>query len=144
MTTAQPTLDSLVYDWGSAYDIGYQDDQWIAARRDGRAVLLAETLTKLDELIQADYRHEPVPRAFDPPHTSDDSAGQDRLPDQDESFLLAALRASFPAWAIEYNPDFRAWVAHNQAGIICENSAVLLCAALLLVQRRSGRTNGPP
>lgn len=48
------TLAALLWDWGDAYTIGYQEDQWAAARRDGRTVLIAETLTGRDTAIQAE------------------------------------------------------------------------------------------
>jgi hypothetical protein len=65
------TLASLIWDWGSAYTIGYDRDWWTAARRDGRAVLYAHTLADLESAIEANYRHRPVARDFDPPGATD-------------------------------------------------------------------------
>jgi hypothetical protein len=130
------TLASLAFGWGDAYDLGYRDDQWIAARRDGRGVLAASTLSGLDAAIEADYRNRPVPRDFDPPRpVSHDTGPGDQL-GEDESFLLSALRAAFPAWAIDYSTGLRAWTASSSAGTLCVNSPVLLCAVLVLIERR--------
>jgi hypothetical protein len=50
------TPSPLAWEWGDAYAFGYRDDQWIAARRDGRGVLVADTLAGLEAAIEADYR----------------------------------------------------------------------------------------
>jgi hypothetical protein len=70
------TLATLIWDWGGAYAISYGEDQWIAARRDGRAVLITETLTGLETDIQDDYRYQPVPRNSDPPITPGQNRGE--------------------------------------------------------------------
>lgn len=136
-----PTLAHLVWGWGSAYAIGYGQDQWRAARRDGRAVLAAHTLAGLAAAIEADYRHRPVPREFDPPGIA---PGDDDAPGDDEPFLLAALQAAFPAWAITYDPGTRTWTARTRRKTICQNSAVLLCAAMVLIERRYRQYTGGP
>jgi hypothetical protein len=145
------TLASLIWGWGDPYAIGYGQDQWRAARRDGRAVLAAHTLAGLEAAIEADYRHRPVPRECDPPATgigtdtdTDTDAGQDEPPGEDEGFLLAAMRTAFPAWTIEYSTHTHAWIAHTRKKTICENSAVLLCAALLLIERQARRASSDP
>ncbi len=136
-----PTLGRLPWHWGGAYEIGYEQDQWLARRRDGHGLLAASTLAGLETVIDADYRHRPVPRDFDPPVSEADAGDQDggseeRPPGQDESFLLAAMQAAFRTWVITYDPGTRAWFARTRKTTICENSAVLLCAALLLIERR--------
>jgi hypothetical protein len=134
------TLASLAWEWGDAYDLGYQGDQWSAARRDGRGVLAADTLAELEAAIEDDYRNRPVPRAFDPPTP----AGHDSDPDEgragDESFLLAAMRYAFPAWTLDYSTELRLWTAHDGTGTLCVDSAVLLCAALVLIEGQRHRT----
>jgi hypothetical protein len=143
------TLTSLTWGWGDAYAIGYHHDQWTAARRDGHAAITAYTLAGLDTAISIDYRTRPVPRAFDPPGT-DSVTGQDRDSDQapaddtEAVFLLAAMQAAFPAWTIEYSTHARAWIAHTRKKTICENSPVLLCAALLLIERRARQASSGP
>lgn len=97
------TLASLMWDWGSAYAIGYGGDQWLAGRRDGGGVLAADALAGLEAAIEADHRHRPVPRQYGPPDTST-GLEEDEAPGDDESFLLAALQAAFPAWVISYDP----------------------------------------
>jgi hypothetical protein len=73
-TPATPpvTLSALLWDWSDAYVIGYQHDQWTAARRDGRATLKRPTLAMLDTAIQpttapAQY---PAPSTRPPPATT--------------------------------------------------------------------------
>ena len=83
------TLAQLIWGWGSAYEIGYGGDQWIAARRDGHGVLAANTLPALEIVIEADYRHRPVPREFDPPGSDSGAADDDedaRLPGRTKGF----------------------------------------------------------
>ena len=133
------TLAQLIWGWGSAYEIGYGGDQWIAARRDGHGVLAANTLPALETVIEADYRHRPVPREFDPPGSDSGAADDDedaRLPGEDEGFLLAAMQAAFPAWAISYSSEMQAWIARTRKTTICQGSPVLLCAALVGAERR--------
>ena len=73
-----------------------------------------------------------------------DVADDGDVPDEDTRFILAALSYAFPAWTITYSPHLRAWIACSRGKTICQNSAVLLCAALTLIERRqpSGR-HGP-
>lgn len=64
---------------------------------------------------------------------------QDRDPDGldvDESFLLAALAQAFPAWAISYSFTTGTWTARTRKQTIRHHSAVLLCAAMVLTERR--------
>jgi hypothetical protein len=54
------------------------------------------------------------------------------------------MRQAFPAWTIGYSTHARAWIAHTRKKTICEPSAVLLCAALLLTERQHRhRANDP-
>jgi len=66
------------------------------------------------------------------------------VPDEESRFILAALRYAFPAWTITYSLQLRSWIARSRGKTICQNSPVLLCAALTLIERRqpSGR-HGP-
>lgn len=134
------TLASLAWRWGDAYHLGYRNDQWTAGRRDGRGVLAADTLSGLEAAIKADYRDRPVPRDFDPPSSGGDDSDPDEGLAEDESFLLAAIRAAFPAWTIDYRTELRLWTAHDGTGTLCMDSAMLLCAALVLIERRRHRT----
>jgi hypothetical protein len=136
------TLAAVIWGWGDAYVIGYQHDQWTAARRDGLATLRRPTLAALETAIQADYRTGPVPRAFDPPRTPGDDTADDR-PSDDESFLLTAMQEAFPAWAISYDTATRSWTAQTRKTTIRQPTAVLLCAALAGAGRRARRTSGP-
>jgi hypothetical protein len=138
------TLASVIWDWGGAYTIGYDRDWWTAARRDGRAVLYAHTLTLLESAIEANYRARPVPRAFDPPDPGTAAADDDPAGD-DEGFLLAALAEAFPAWAISYSYTTGTWTARTRKQTIRHASAVLLCAAMVMAERRHRRpATGPP
>ncbi|HEY2264530.1 MAG TPA: hypothetical protein VGI96_18050 [Streptosporangiaceae bacterium] len=136
------TLSALLWDWSDAYTIGYQHDQWIAARRDGRGTLRRPTLAMLDTATQTDYRTSPVPRAFDPPATSAGGRNDER-PSDDESFLLTAMQEAFPAWAISYDTVTRSWTAQTPAISIRQPTAALLCAALAGAGRRAHRTSDP-
>ena len=149
----QPSaLEALGFEWGDAYLLSYSRDRWVALRRDTRRFLVADTLTGLEHAIQADYRHHPVSRDCDPPGTADylnlpddgDVAGDGDVTDEESRFILAALRYAFPAWTITNSPQLRAWIARSRGKTICQNSPVLLCAALTLIERRqpSGR-HGP-
>lgn len=130
------TLDSLVWDWGSAYVIGYRNDQWTATRRDGRAVLARATLAALATVIDADYRTGPVSRDCDPPASSGGVDEPGGGPGEDESFLLAALAEAFPAWAVSYSYTTGTWTARTRKKTLTHGSAVLLCAAMVLAERR--------
>ena len=137
MTGAPVTLESLAFNWGDAYLFGYARDKWLALRRDHLRFLTADTLAGLERALEADHRDHPVPRDFDPPGATDYlSLADDDLPDEDAQFLLAALRHAFPLWVITYSGQMHAWLARTRKKIICENSPVLLCAALLLIQCR--------
>ena len=150
MTGPQPTpppvtLASIQWDWGSAYTIGYGGDQWLAARRDSAGAITADTLTGLETAIQADYRHRPVSRDFDPPPGGTGAEDEDEdghAPGTDESFLLTALREAFPAWVIRYNIGSRTWTARTRKKTISQPTSVLLCAALVLADRRARRQAG--
>ncbi|MGD0041339.1 MAG: hypothetical protein ABSE84_13115, partial [Isosphaeraceae bacterium] len=89
----------------------------------------------LERAIESDYRDHPLPRDFGPPGAAD-SLGlpDDDPPDEDARFLLAALRHAFPAWIITYSAQMHAWIARTRKKTLCENSPVLLCAALLMLQ----------
>ena len=153
--TGEPgvTLESLDWDWGDAYIICYARDQWAALRRDTRRFLTAATLDELATKIEADYAAHPVPRESGPPGTADypgtpdqddddlDEDGvrgrdRDRDRDGERLGLLMGLRQVFPQWAISYSPFSRAWTARNDDATICQNSAALLCAALMLAERK--------
>jgi hypothetical protein len=143
------TLESLTWGWGDAYAIGYRQDQWTATRRDGHATITTQTMAGLETAITVDYHARPVPRAFDPPDP-DSVTGQDSdshhapADDTEAVFLQAAMQAAFPAWTIEYSTHARAWIAHTRKKTICENSPVLLCAALLLIERRARQASSSP
>ena len=145
MTGAPVTLESLAFHWGDAYLFGYARDKWLALRRDHLRFLTADTLAGLERALEADHRDHPVPRDFDPPGATDYlSLADDELPDEDAQFLLAALRHAFPLWVITYSGQMHAWLARTRKKIICENSPVLLCAALLMLQcRQPPRWPGP-
>jgi hypothetical protein len=140
--TPPVTLSALLWDWSDAYTIGYQHDQWTAARRDGRATLRRPTLATLETAIQADYRTRPVPRTFDPPATPGDDRTDDRTTG-DESFLLTALQQAFPAWTISYDTAARSWTAQTPTTTIRQPTAALLCAALAGASRRTHRPSDP-
>ena len=154
------TLESLDFDWGDAYIICYARDQWAALRRDTHRFLTAATLDELATKIETDYAAHPVPREFGPPGTADylsapdedDDLDEDGVPgrdrDRERLGLLAGLRQAFPHWAISYSPFSRAWTARKDGATICQNSAALLCVALMLIegkqrQARRGR-DWPP
>jgi hypothetical protein len=65
-------LEDLRWNWGSAYDIGHDDERGChAKRRDGLGAVL--TGADSDELYQAitdDYSLKPVPRRYAPPDDS--------------------------------------------------------------------------
>jgi hypothetical protein len=142
-STPPGTLATLMREWGEAYLIGYQHDQWSATRRDGHAVLMRTTLTALETAIETDHRTDPVPRTFDPPGSTADENEPGAAPSEDESFLLTALREAFPDWEISYDPHARTWTARTRKTMICQPTAVLLCAALVGADRRARRIPGP-
>ena len=166
--TGEPgvTLESLDWGWGDAYIICYARDQWAALRRDTHRFLTAATLNELATKIETDYAAHPVPREFSPPGTADylDTPDEDEDEDEDEDLdegeregevpgrdrdrdrdgerlgLLMGLRQVFPQWAISYSPFSRAWTARNDDTTICQNSPALLCAALMLAERKQRQT----
>ena len=113
----------------------------------------------MDELatkIETDYAAHPVPREFSPPGTADyldapdENDDQDDAPDEDQDDggggapgrdgerpeLLIRLRETFPQWAISYAPFPRIWTARKDGATICQNTAALLCIALILIERK--------
>ena len=137
MTRPPVTLESLEFHWGDIYLVCYARDKWVALRRDHLRFLTTDTLAGLERAIEADHRDHPVPRDFGPPGATDYlSLPDDDLPDEDARFLLAALRHAFPLWTITYSDQMHAWIARTRKKTLCENSPVLLCAALLLLQCR--------
>lgn len=67
-TAAHHALEALRWDWGDAYEIGFDDDRsWHARRRDGLGGWLTATCPdELYEVIAADYAFKPVPRSVMP------------------------------------------------------------------------------
>ena len=146
MTGAPVTLESLAFNWGDAYLFSYARDRWVALRRDRLRFLTAETLTRLEHAIEDDHRDQPVPRHFDPPGAADylDLPGDDGMAGEETPFMLAALRHAFPSWTITCAEQMRAWIARTSGRTICVNSAVMLCAALMLVEGRQHRARHGP
>jgi len=148
----QPSvLEALTFEWAHAYVLGYSRDRWVALRRDSGRFLVADTLTGLEHAIQRDYRHPPVSRDGDPLGTADhlnlDDGGvpdDGDAPDEDARFILAALQFAFPAWTITCSPQLRAWIARTSGKTICQNSPVLLCAALTLIEGKEHRARHDP
>ena len=61
-------LAELRWHWGEAYEITWDNAQFVAARRDNGAALKAETPGELWDQIRDDYSASPVPRdAHQPP-----------------------------------------------------------------------------
>jgi len=142
MTSDVSELETLAFHWADAYLLSYSRDRWVALRRGTRRFLIAGTLTGLEHAIQDDYRHHPVSRDCDPPGTADclnlddgEVPADGDVPDEEIRFILAALRYAFPAWTITYSPPLRAWIARSCGKTICQNSPVLLCAALMPIER---------
>jgi hypothetical protein len=139
------TLASLTWDWGGAYDLGYDRDWWTATRRDGHAVLFAHTLAALETAIMINYRTRPVPRDFDPPGAADylqppgqddEAAEEDAGLDDGTLVTVRELRSAFPLWTITYSAELDAWIGQTRKKTICQNSAVSLALALTLIERR--------
>ncbi len=142
MSDFPSTLESLNYGWGDAYLFGYGHDRWIALRRDKRYFLTADTLTGLDEAIMSDHGDNPVPRDYDPHQPGDEpddesvyEVGTD-FPGTDPPDVMTLLRRTFPRWAISYSQSTHVWTARTDRQAITENSPVLLCVALVLIERR--------
>ena len=144
MNDAPSTLESLTYNWGDAYLFSYGHDRWIALRRDQRCFLTAATLTGLEEAIMSDYGDNLVPRDEDLPQPGDESDDEGVCDDEDGTDfpgtdtpdVLTLLRRTFPRWAISYSQSTHVWTARNDRQAIAENSPVLLCVALVLIERR--------
>ncbi len=147
MTGQQPvTLASLAFGWGDAYLFSYARDRWVALRRDRLRFLTAGTLAGLEQAIEDDYRDHPVPRDFDPPGATDylDLPGDDGMAGEETPFILAALRHAFPSWTITCSSQLGAWIAPSHERTICQNSAVMLCAALTLIEGTEHRARHGP
>jgi hypothetical protein len=74
----QAALDALVWNWGTAYEIGVDDGQWWYRRRDGKGG--RETATTPDDLrtmIITEYSIYPVPREH---HTIPDQTPSQATP----------------------------------------------------------------
>jgi hypothetical protein len=152
--------------WGQAFIIFYARDRWLAMRRDDGLFFATDTLAHLEQEMTAEItKRAPDAEAGDgrqhlaeylgpdlaarfgltdpgTVHGHDEDDDEDGLLPGDECFLLAAMRQAFPAWTIDYSTEMRAWIARTRKRTICEPSAVLLCAALLLIERRA-RQAGP-
>jgi hypothetical protein len=60
---ARDALEELRHHWGEAYDIQQTGGvTWLAARRDGRGAVHANSPEDLEAAITADYKARPVPR----------------------------------------------------------------------------------
>lgn len=152
MTGPPPTLAYLVYHWGDSYLLSSVRDRWVALRRDARYFLVAGSLTELETLITADYGANPVGRDYDPPGEApyltfpgiligddaedvDDDAGLDA----DTLITMWELRRAFPLWRIVFSAQTRTWVGRTRKKTISHSSAVSLCIALTLIERRERR-----
>lgn len=151
--TPPVTLASVEWDWGSAYQLGYRDDQWIAARRDGHGILRAATLTALETAIETDYRHRPVSRDFDPPDATDyldppacspcpaTTATPARPPAMTQTWTAAPCSIGRVAARASGLDDH---LLHRTARLdrpdpqktICQHSAASLAITLVLIERR--------
>jgi hypothetical protein len=158
MTAPLPTLAFLAYHWGDAYLISYAKDRWVALRRDTRYFLVADSLAKLETLISADYRRHPVSRDSDPPQGADyltfpgilalpgeyDSLDADEDLDAETLIIVQELRRAFPAWTITYSKQTQTWVGQTRRKTISVTSAVELCTALTLIERRVQQASDEP
>ena len=167
-----PAVDAVMGRWGQVFIIFYARDRWVAIRRDTGFFFATDTLVHLEQEMTAEITKRPLDAGTgdgrqhlaeylgpelaarfgltdpgttgSPGHDEDDEDGDGLLPGDDESFLLAVMRQAFPVWTIEYSPHARAWIARTRKKTICEPSAVLLCTALLLIDRRHRqRANDP-
>ena len=158
MTAPLPTLAFLAYHWGDAYLISYAKDRWVALRRDTRYFLVADSLAELEKLITADYRRQPVSRDFDPLQDADyltfrgilavpgedDSRDADEGLDAETLIIVQELRRAFPAWTIIYSKQTQTWVGQTRKKTISVTSAVELCIALTLIERRVRQASDEP
>lgn len=157
MSIPPATLESLAFDWGDAYLVSSVRDRWAALRRDAHYFLVADTLPGLETLIIVDYRDNPVPREYDPPDAGDyldcpgmvPPPGNDRsIPDDDEGLdtetllVLRELRRAFPLWTIIYSAHLRSWIGITRKTTISQRSALSLCIALTLIERREQSQGG--
>ena len=152
MTSDMSELEALAFHWADAYLLSY-----VRGPVGGAAPRHSPVPHRRhpDRAGPRDPGRLPAPpglRDCDPPGTADylnlpkdgDVAGDGDVSDEESRFMLAALRYAFPAWTISYSALLRAWIARARGMTISQNSPVLLCAALLLIehQQASGR-NGP-
>ena len=152
MSDVPPTLESLHYQWGDAYLLSYGHDRWTALRRDKRYFLTADTLTGLEKAIMSDYGDSHVPRDYDPPQPGDkpddgdmrDAEGEEDSYGVDTPDVLTMLRRTFPQWVISYSPSVHVWTARTDRQTITENSPVLQCVALVLIERRQWQVSRGP
>jgi hypothetical protein len=152
--------------WGHAFIIFYARDRWLAMRRDDGFFMPADTLPQLERGIAANLAKRPFSTGAgdgrqhlaaylgpalatrfgltpDPgaagalagAHEDGEDDG-DELLDDDDKFLLTALQTAFPAWAITYSTVTHCWIARTRKTTLCEDSPVLLCAVLVLTERR--------
>jgi hypothetical protein len=151
VTTPAVTLAFLAYHWGDAYVFSVVKDRWVALRRDARYFLTAETLAGLETVIEADYGCNPVPRDYDPPGAAGylnpalpgilplpgyDYADDDAGLDADTLIIAGELRRAFPLWTIIYSTQTHTWIGRTRKTTLSHNSAVSLCIALTLIERR--------
>ena len=155
MTKEPPvTQQSLAFQWGDLYLICYARDRWAALRRGQHRFLTAGTLDELATTIEADYEASLALPEFGPPATADYPTAPDDGEDLDEDEvlgqdaeiqdLLTQLRGAFRQWAISYGRQTRAWMARKDGATICQNSAALLCIALVLIERRERQARHGP
>ena len=86
-------------------------------------------------------------RFIDEEHAGDESGDEDVCDDEDGTDfpgtntpdVLTLLRRTFPRWAISYSQSTHVWTARTDRQAITENSPVLLCVALVLIERRQHR-----
>lgn len=142
------TLAFLAFHWGDAYLLSAVRERWVALRRDGRYFLVAGTLAELEPLIEADYRANPVSREYDPTGKPGLAAinatfdGDEREEPKDDGLdadtliTLVELRRAFPLWKIVHSAQTRTWTGRSRKRTIRHSSAVSLCIALTLIERR--------
>ena len=142
MTGRQPvTLTLLTSQWGDLYLICYARDRWVALRRGGTRFLTADTLGGLESAIEADDRDHAIASGSGPPGATRhvDLPGEPDsgdVSDAETRFVLAALRRAFPSWTIICSFQLGSWIARAGRRTICQHSPVMLCAALMLIERR--------
>jgi hypothetical protein len=152
-------MASLAWHWGDAYLLSSARNRWVALRRDARYFLVANTLPELETLIIADHRDNPVSRDYDPPGADDyldypgvlfapgddsDHPDDDQGLDAETLITVSELRRAFPAWAIIYSTELRAWIGTTLTKTISQHSAVSLAIALTLIERRERQLTRDP